>query len=113
VLSVLFHRRRTATIHRAGISQLNWDIAKNGILYTPTVGGTVLPDQWIDLFRAGRFHHVPVMIGNTKEEARLLTSIHENNVGRKLTREDVRELANGSFSDQLDEVVRAALDRNA
>jgi carboxylesterase type B len=57
--------------------EINWDIIKNGIPWCPTVGGPVLPAQWIELFRAGKFHRVPVMIGHTKQEARLLTAIHE------------------------------------
>ena len=85
-------------------ADINWDIIKNGILYTPTVGGPVLPAQWIDLYREDKFHHVPVMIGHTKQESRLLTSIHENNVGRRLTRADAEELVRGFFPADVEEI---------
>jgi para-nitrobenzyl esterase len=61
----------------------------------------VLPAQWLDLFREGKFHHVPVMIGHTKQEARLFAAIHENNLGRQLTLEDVEKLAGEFFPDHF------------
>jgi len=55
------------------------------------------------LFRQGKFHRVPVMIGHTKQEGRLLTAIHENNLGRRLITADVtdRLAASGSFPEPL------------
>jgi len=73
-------------------ARISWDlIAAGGLAFTPTVGGGVLPGQWHDLFRQDNFHHVPVMIGHTKDEGRLFTAIHENNLGRQVTLEDLTE----------------------
>jgi para-nitrobenzyl esterase len=85
-------------------AQMSWDlVAAGGIPFTPTVGGGVLPGQWLDLFRQGKFHHVPVMIGHTKQEGRLFTAIHENNLGRRVTSEDLtgRLVASGLFPEPL------------
>jgi para-nitrobenzyl esterase len=89
-------------------AQLDWDLVRaRGLQFTPTVGGPVLPAQWLDLFREGKFHHVPVMIGHTKQEARLFTAIHENNLGRQLTLEDVEKLAGEFFPDHfVNEIAR-------
>ena len=96
--------RRATAQSLINAAQISWDIiATGGIQFTPTVGGGVLPAQWLDLFRQGKFHRVPVMIGHTKQEGRLLTAIHENNLGRRLTRADVtdRLAASGSFPEPL------------
>jgi para-nitrobenzyl esterase len=100
-LSLLRHATAQSLINAA---QISWDIiATGGIQFAPTVGGGVLPGQWLDLYRQGKFHHVPVMIGHTKQEGRLLTAIHENNLGRGLTRADVTErlAASGMFPEPL------------
>ena len=78
-------------------AQISWDlIGAGGLQFTPTVGGGVLPGQWHDLFREGKFHHVPVMIGHTKQEGRLFTAIYENNLGRRMTAADLSERLAGS-----------------
>jgi para-nitrobenzyl esterase len=96
--------RRPSAQHIINAAHIGWDLIKNGLAWTPTVGGPVLPAQWVDLFRQGKFHHVPVMIGHTKHEARLLTAIHENNIGHALTKEEARELLRGFFPDDVDEI---------
>jgi len=91
-------------------AQISWDlVAAGGIPYAPTVGSPVLPGEWLDLFREGRFNHVPVMIGHTKQEARLLTAVHENNLGRRMTRADLEKLFGtiGRAMAALDQVVKA------
>ena len=85
-------------------AQISWDlIAAGGLAFTPTVGGGVLPGQWHDLFSQGKFHHVLVMIGHTKDEGRLFTAIHENSLGRRTTLEDLatRMAGSGVFPDEL------------
>ena len=101
-LSPLRNASAQALISAAKIS---WDIIKSGLAFTPTVGGPVLPAQWIDLFREGKFHRVPVMIGHTKQEARLLTAIHENNINHRLTSTDAENLVGRFFPDQVKEMI--------
>jgi para-nitrobenzyl esterase len=89
------------------VADISWDILKNGLLYVPTVGGGVLPAQWIDLYRQGNFHRVPVMIGHTKQEMRLLAAIHENNLGRRLPREEAESCARGFIPENIIDKVLA------
>ncbi|RPJ17667.1 MAG: carboxylesterase family protein [Deltaproteobacteria bacterium] len=83
---------------------LNWDVLKSGLPYVPTVGGPVLPGQWVDLFRENKFHHVPVMIGHTKQEGRLFLAIHENNLGRRVTRSDAEGVLRGFYPDAVEKI---------
>ena len=105
-------RLRRATAQSViNAAQASWDlIAAGGIPSAPTVGGGVLPEQWVDLFRQGKFHHVPVMIGHTKQEGRLFTAIRENNMGRRLTRADVtdRLASSGMFPEPLIKAIAGA-----
>ena len=59
-----------------------WNVlADAGLSWTPTVDGVVLPDQWLNVFHQGNFNRVPVMVGHTKEEIRLMGAIFENDAG--------------------------------
>jgi len=49
------------------------DLFPTGITYQPVVDGWVLPDEPVDLLTAGRFGHVPLIIGSTREEAAIAT----------------------------------------
>jgi para-nitrobenzyl esterase len=68
------------------------DLIRDGGLYwTPVTGTPNLPAPWIDLFAAGRFNKVPIMIGNTRNEGRLFAAIYENDLGHPLTAADLVE----------------------
>jgi para-nitrobenzyl esterase len=45
------------------------DIFPTGITYQPVVDGWVLPDVPADLLAEGRFSHVPLVVGSTRDEA--------------------------------------------
>lgn len=83
----------------------SWNILGNtGLQYSPTVDGVALPGQWVDLFRQGKFHRVPVLVGHTKEEGRLFTAIYENDAGGKMTPEQASRLTHDFFPGRIDEV---------
>lgn len=66
------------------------DLIRDGGLYwTPVVGTPSLPAPWIELFKAGRFNKVPVMMGNTRNEGRLFAAIYEDDLGHPLTDADL------------------------
>ena len=47
----------------------------------------------VDLFRQGKFHRVPVMVGHTRDEMRLMVAIYENDAGAKLTTAQAQVIA--------------------
>jgi para-nitrobenzyl esterase len=49
-----------------------------GLYWTPTVGSPILPDPWLNMFKAGTYNHIPLIIGHTGNEGRLFTAIYEN-----------------------------------
>jgi len=79
-------------------SHISWDLIQLlGLQWTPTVDGAVLPDQWLNLFRQGKFNKVPIMVGHTKEEARLFVAISENVQGGPMTTTRVEERSRSFF----------------
>lgn len=76
----------------------SWNlIADGGLAWTPTVDGAVLPDQWLKLFQSGRFNHVPLMLGHTRDEGRLFVAIFDNAQNRPMTETEVRDIAQANF----------------
>ena len=85
--------RRPAAQQILDAAEEGWNVlADAGLSWTPTVDGAVLPDQWLNVFRQGRFNMVPVMVGHTKEEIRLMGAIFENDAGGKMTTAQAQKL---------------------
>jgi para-nitrobenzyl esterase len=84
-----------------------WNLLKDaGLGWTPTVDGAVLPDQWVNLFRQGRFNRVPVMVGHTKEEGRPFVAIFENDAGEKMTKAQAVQIMQSFFGPKADAVMQ-------
>jgi para-nitrobenzyl esterase len=76
----------------------DWDMFQsNGLQWTPTIDGAVLKSQWLDRFREGDFNRVPVMVGHTRDEARLFAAIYENNHGGQMTETQVEDATRRSY----------------
>ncbi len=84
----------------------SWDmVADTGLSWTPTIDGVVLLDQWINRFRQGKINRVPVMMGNTKDEVRLMGAIYENNNKQKITPAQATFIAKNFFGPKADKVI--------
>jgi para-nitrobenzyl esterase len=68
-----------------------------GLYWTPVAGTPSLPDQWINIFKTGRFNKVPIMIGNARNEGRLFAAIYENDNGHPMTEAEVINRGIGFF----------------
>jgi len=68
VLDCLRSKPADALVVKSGNRLLNL-----GVTYAPHIDGYVLPDFPIKLIKQGKYHRVPFMVGNTKEELRLYT----------------------------------------
>jgi para-nitrobenzyl esterase len=77
-----------------------------GISWHCTVDGVALPDEWLNLFRQGRFNRVPVMVGHTKEKARLFTAVFENDVGEKMTTAQAEQIVRKAFGLNADRILQ-------
>ena len=84
----------------------SWNLLVNYLSWTPTVDGVVLPDQWVTLFREGRFNRVPVMMGHTKHEVRLMSAIYENGTGCAMTPAQAQELLRNFFGAKADRIAQ-------
>lgn len=51
-----------------------------------------LPDQWINIYRSGKFNKFPIIVGHTAEEARLYSAIYENVAGGAMTQTQTDEI---------------------
>jgi para-nitrobenzyl esterase len=61
---------------------------------TPWVDGVVLPKAPMDLIKKGRFNRVPIMIGNTQDEATLFIALaFEARLGAPMSEEQYQALA--------------------
>ena len=84
-----------------------WNVlADAGLSWTPTVDGVVLPDQWLNVFRQGNFNRVPVMVGHTKEEIRLMGAIFENDAGGKMTLAQGQKILKGLLGPKAEKVMQ-------
>jgi len=68
VLACLRSKPAESLVVKSGNRLLNL-----GVTYAPHVDGYVLPDFPIKMIKQGKYHRVPFMVGNTKEEIRLYT----------------------------------------
>jgi len=68
VLACLRSKPADSLVVKSGNRLLNM-----GVTYAPHVDGYVLPDFPIKLMQQGKYHRVPFMVGNMKEEIRLYT----------------------------------------
>jgi len=76
----------------------DWDLFQSkGLQWTPTIDGAVLKDQWVSQFKHGDFNRVPVMVGHTRDEARLFAAIYENNHGGPMTEAQVKDVTQRSY----------------
>ena len=84
-----------------------WNVLEDaGLSWTPTVDDAVLPDQWLNVFRQGRFNRVPVMVGHTKEEIRLMGAIFENDAGGKMTTAQAQHILKKFFGPKSEKVMQ-------
>lgn len=75
---------------------------EGGPAFTPHIDGAVIPDWPLTLIGEGKYHHVPVMLGTTRDELRLYTMMFPG-LGawpRSMVRSTGRLLA-GPNSDEL------------
>lgn len=99
--------RRQSAQRILDASHISWDlIAQLGLQFTATVDGAVLPDQWLKLFREGAFNKMPVIIGHTRDEGRLFTVIHENNLHAPITRQHVEERSRAFFKLAANSIIK-------
>ena len=102
-----------ARLRRLGAQQIidaaeeSWNVVADvGLTWTPTVDGAVLPDQWVNLFRQGRFNRMPVMVGHTRDEVRLMGAIYENDAGGKMTMAQAQQVCKNFFGPGADKVMQ-------
>ncbi|HEV2781791.1 MAG TPA: carboxylesterase family protein, partial [Actinophytocola sp.] len=72
----------------------------------PVVGGRELPLQPPDALRTDRFHHVPLLLGNTLDEMRLFVSLQFDAVGRPVTPEQYEQILRASYGADADRVLQ-------
>jgi para-nitrobenzyl esterase len=93
------------------LSQANetWNLLEAGGLYwTPIIQVPTLPDQWINMYRDGKFNRVPIIVGHTAEEGRLFTAIYENSAGRPISDQDMNQIvatAGGALGSAIVETI--------
>jgi para-nitrobenzyl esterase len=71
----------------------------------PVVGGREIPLQPPDALRANRFHHVPIMHGNTHDEMRLFVSAQFDATGHPLTPQQYEAFIRGTYGAAADRVL--------
>ncbi|MDX3003566.1 carboxylesterase family protein [Kribbella solani] len=69
----------------------------NGVGSGPTVGGGMLPISPDRAFATGRFNHVPIIQGITRDEHRLFTAAIETAIGEVTTPASYREQVSAKF----------------
>jgi len=71
----------------------------------PVVGGREIPLQPPDALRANRFHHVPVMLGNTRDEMRYFVSAQFDATGHPVTAQQYEAFIRGTYGANADRVL--------
>jgi para-nitrobenzyl esterase len=71
----------------------------------PVVGGIELPLQPPEAIRTNRFHHVPVMLGNTHDEMRLFVSAQFDALGHPVTPEQYVGFIRATYGSNADRVL--------
>jgi para-nitrobenzyl esterase len=72
---------------------------------TPVVGGREFPVQPGDGVRTDRFHHVPLLLGNTLDEERFTIALEYEAAGRPVTAEQYVEIIRGAYGANADRVL--------
>lgn len=72
----------------------------------PVVGGRVLPLQPPDAIQTGRFHHVPVLLGNNRHEMRLFVGLQYDLTGNPITPAQYEQTIHASYGPAADEVLQ-------
>lgn len=73
----------------------------SGAAWDPVADGVVLPANPIAALDAGRFHHVPMIVGANRDEGRLFVALHDNAVGKNLADARWASAVNGYFGATL------------
>jgi para-nitrobenzyl esterase len=71
----------------------------------PVVGGREVPVQPPDGLRTDRFHHVPLLLGNTLDEMRLFVSLQFDAVGRPVTPQQYEQIIRATYGANADAVL--------
>ncbi|HEU5475589.1 MAG TPA: carboxylesterase family protein [Actinophytocola sp.] len=71
----------------------------------PVIGGRLLPMQPPDALRADRFHHVPMMLGNAKDEMRLFVSLQHDGAGRPVDAATFEQIVRSSYGADAEQVL--------
>lgn len=71
----------------------------------PVVGGFQFPLQPGEALRRDRFHHVPLMLGNTLDEMRLFVSLDYDAVGNPVTPQEYERVVRATFGEHADQVL--------
>lgn len=72
----------------------------------PVVGGRELPRQPADALRTDHFHHVPLLMGNTKDEMRLFVGLLHDGAGQPVTPAQYEEIIRASYGTAAETVLR-------
>jgi para-nitrobenzyl esterase len=72
----------------------------------PVVGGRELPLQPPDALRSDRFHHVPLMLGNTLDEMRLAVSLQYDATGHPVTPAQYEQIVRSTYGSNADQVLQ-------
>jgi para-nitrobenzyl esterase len=85
------------------VTRLLTDTAVAAVYWSPTYGTPVLPQRPAAAIATGRFAHVPLVIGTTRDEGTLLTALS----GQAETPAAYRDLLSRAFGDRADTVAAA------
>ncbi|MGC4061766.1 MAG: carboxylesterase/lipase family protein [Aquabacterium sp.] len=89
-------RSKSADEVLAAAPTLNFEDLRSLTAITPWVDGVVLPGQPKDLIQQGRFNRVPVMIGNARDEGRLIIGLaYDVRRGSPLTEAEYQNMVTG------------------
>ncbi|RKT82853.1 para-nitrobenzyl esterase [Saccharopolyspora antimicrobica] len=69
-------------------------------------GNEVLPESPVQALTAGRFHRVPVLAGNTRDEARLFVAMFFDGTGQPVTSDGYGKLLAEGFDAAADDIAR-------
>lgn len=72
----------------------------------PAIGGLEFPRQPVDALRQNRFHHVPLLLGNNRDEERFGTSLQFDATGHPVTADQYGQLLAATYGPHADEVLQ-------
>jgi para-nitrobenzyl esterase len=70
------------------------------------VGGRELPLQPPDALQSDRFHHMPLMLGNTLDEMRLAVSLQYDATGHPVTPTQYKQIVRSTYGSNADQVLQ-------